>query len=99
MVEDEVPITQWEAERKKEVSLSAGTNWDRAVTAWGALVGGGRKGKDSGQSWRFAGEGDGVGLAGTGRLLHLERDCPANPCHVSHFSRVRTFSWSQSVPW
>lgn len=25
-VEDEVPITQWEAERKKEVSLSAGTS-------------------------------------------------------------------------
>lgn len=54
-----------------------------AVTAWGALVAGRRKGKDSGQSWRFAGEGDGVGWAGTGGLLHLERrDCPAKtlPC-------------------
>lgn len=73
-VEDEVPITQWEAERKKEVSLSC---WDRAGTAWGALVAGRRKGKDSGQSWMFAGEGDGVRLAGIGGLVRLEGDCPA----------------------
>lgn len=53
------------------------------MTAWG----GRRKEKDSGQSWRFAGDGDGVGLAGTGGLLHLEGGCPAKT--LSHVSFQR----------
>lgn len=51
--------------------------WDHLRQGCDGLVGGRRKGKDSGQSWRFSGEGDGVGLAGTSGLLHLERGCPA----------------------
>lgn len=64
--------------------------WDqlrRAVTAWGALVGGRRKGKDSGESWRFAGERDGVGLMGTVGLLHLEWECPANTLSCVSFQQ------------
>lgn len=38
-VKDDVPVTQWEVERKKEVSLAAVTIRDRAVTARGALEG------------------------------------------------------------
>lgn len=50
-------------------------------------MGGRRKAKDSGQSWRFAGEGGGVGLAGTGGLLHLEMDCPAKTLSCVSFQQ------------
>lgn len=45
MAKDEVPITQWEAERKKEVGVAAVTTVDRAVAAPGGLEGWEKEGR------------------------------------------------------
>lgn len=97
-VEDEVPITQWEAERKKEVSSVC---WDQL-----------RQGCDSLGCSGGVGEGRGRTVGRAGGLLGMEMvlgwqvqvgSCiwrgaaQQKPCCMSHFSAVRTFSWSQSA--